>query len=227
MYLSDCESLGFGIHNCRHYEDAGVVCEESEFGVPVRLVDGGSESEGRVEIYYHNRWGTICSAYWTTSDANVVCRQLGYNGALRALSNSYFGSGDLPTLMAYTDCYGRESELANCYGFRYSPYIPSYCSNSTVAGVKCWTECNPPPCPPPAIRLVGGSNDHEGRVEILLDGEWGTICDDGWDQLDAEVVCRQLGFLPYGAEAVFYARFGQVRLFGWLYHLRSVSVRKG
>ncbi|CAI8036273.1 Deleted in malignant brain tumors 1 protein, partial [Geodia barretti] len=209
MYLSDCESLGFGIHNCRHYEDAGVVCEESEFGVPVRLVDGGSESEGRVEIYYHNRWGTICSAYWTTSDANVVCRQLGYNGALRALSNSYFGSGDLPTLMAYTDCYGRESELANCYGFRYSPYIPSYCSNSTVAGVKCWTECNPPPCPPPAIRLVGGSNDHEGRVEILLDGEWGTICDDGWDQLDAEVVCRQLGFLPYGAEAVFYARFGQ------------------
>ena len=63
---------------------------------------------------------------------------------------------------------------------------------------------------PPAIRLVGGSNDHEGRVEILVAGEWGTICDDGWDQPDAEVVCRQLGFLPYGAEAVSYARFGQV-----------------
>ena len=78
-----------------------------------------------------------------------------------------------------------------------------------------------------AIRLVGGSNDHEGRVEILVDGEWGTICDDGWDQPDAEVVCRQLGFLPYGAEAVSYARFGQVRLFGWLYHLRSVSVHIG
>ena len=40
--------------------------------------------------------------------------------------------------MAYTDCYGGENELANCYGFYYSPYIPSYCSDSTVAGVMCF-----------------------------------------------------------------------------------------
>ena len=45
-----------------------------------------------------------------------------------------------------------------------------------------------------AIRLVGGQNKFEGRVEVCQDGQWKTVCNDGWGDREARVVCRQLGF---------------------------------
>ena len=54
------------------------------------------------------------------------------------------------------------------------------------------------PCTTGQLRLAGANIQNEGRVEICINNEWGTVCDDSWGTADATVVCQQLGYSTQG-----------------------------
>ena len=74
--LIDCPASPLGEHHCTHNEDAAVRCQGCTQGT-IRL-QGGNATSGCVEICNNGVWGTVCDDLWGTQEAQVVCRQLGY-----------------------------------------------------------------------------------------------------------------------------------------------------
>ena len=103
----------------------------------VRLVGGTTDSEGRVEVYHNGTWGTVCDDGWDITDANVVCRQLGYTGATSVLSFAYFGRGSGPIHYDDVACTGSETRLADC---SHRGIGSHNCGHSEDAGVVCATQ---------------------------------------------------------------------------------------
>ena len=119
-------------------------------------------------------------------NTHYICMHAG----AEARGSAFFGVGTGPILLDDVQCTGNELLLTSC------PYNPNHnCGHFEDAGVVCGVaECNET-----AIRLVGGTSELEGRVEICYFGQWGTVCDDSWDHLDASVVCKSLGY-PYSGK---------------------------
>ncbi|XP_048013046.1 adhesion G protein-coupled receptor L4-like isoform X2 [Megalobrama amblycephala] len=186
--LKNCRTPGWGIHNCGHHGDAGVICNS------VKLVNGGDSCSGRVEVLYNGTWGTVCDDGWDLTDAAVVCREMGCRNVTEAKSAAYFGQGSGQIWMDDVQCAGNESSLRHCTTRGWGIHD---CGHHKDAGVIC-----------NSVRLVNGDNSCSGRVEVLYNGTWGTVCDDGWDLSDAAVVCREMG-CGNVIEAKSLAYFGQ------------------
>ena len=73
-----------------------------------------SPSSGHVEVQYSGTWGTICENDWDLQDAHVVCRQLGYNGALSAPRLVVYGGGKGPVWLNRMQCEGNETSVSQC-----------------------------------------------------------------------------------------------------------------
>ena len=97
-----------------------------------RLVNGSNAWEGRVEVLHDGMWGTVCGHDWDILDARVVCRSLGFRGAINATYNATYGYGTGPIWIRDLRCNGTESDIFSC------PHDgTSRCSHLRDAGVIC------------------------------------------------------------------------------------------
>ncbi|KAM9168724.1 scavenger receptor cysteine-rich type 1 protein M130-like [Mergus octosetaceus] len=180
--LWDCPAEAWGQHDCRHKEDAGVIC--SEF-MALRL-ENSDGCSGRLQVFYNGTWGSVCSNSMTTETVSLVCKELGCGngGGLETDSNYAKLSGT--TWLDHVECGKRNSSFWQCPS---APWHPQSCDDRRE---ETNITCNERE----KIRTVGGKDGCSGRVEIWHRGAWGTLCDNAWDMRDAEVACRQLGCGP-------------------------------
>ena len=102
----------------------------------IRLVNGDSPWEGRVEVFHNGAWGTITDDYFDIRDARVICRSLGYGGAAAYVWWSAFGQGTGTIAFDELGCNGNETSIFQC-----SKSPPdSYDYHYADAGVRCQGE---------------------------------------------------------------------------------------
>ncbi|XP_049332882.1 scavenger receptor cysteine-rich type 1 protein M130-like isoform X2 [Astyanax mexicanus] len=171
--LRNCESAGWGKHNCDHSKDAGVICSG------VRVV-GGSHCSGRVEVLHGESWVTVCDADFDQQDAEVVCRELGCGSLVEVLGAAAFGRGEGPVWSEKLQCRRNESQIHFCPK---SSSLKHNCSHDNDVGLVCAD----------SVRLADGGSRCAGRAEVFHRGQWGTICGAGANFIAGFVMCKELG----------------------------------
>ncbi|XP_032546085.1 soluble scavenger receptor cysteine-rich domain-containing protein SSC5D-like [Chiroxiphia lanceolata] len=172
--------VGAGIRRCR----ARLRPLRAAGSGQLRLVGGGGRCAGRVEVNHDGEWGSVCvfDFDWEARWATVVCRQLGCGRVASSSLYAPFGQGSGRIWLQPYFCRGTEEVLEECPHFGWGQH---YCGHERDVGVICTEAVE--------LRLVDGGGPCAGRVEVKLRGQWGSVGDDDWDMVDAEVVCQQLG----------------------------------
>ena len=104
----------------------------------VRLVDGPTNYEGRVEVYHNGEWGTVCDDGWDWNDAQVVCRELDLGDAAAVRHGIFYGQGSGQgsgqIWLNDLNCVGTERTIGLC---SHSGWGSHNCSHEKDASVKC------------------------------------------------------------------------------------------
>ena len=95
-------------------------------------------NEGRVEVFYDGEWGTVCNNSFDDTDADVVCRELGYPGTIAGYSCcATYGEGSGPIWLDDVACNGTEASLYNC---SHNGFGVHNCIHDKDIGVICETQ---------------------------------------------------------------------------------------
>ncbi|XP_029315857.1 lysyl oxidase homolog 3B isoform X4 [Cottoperca gobio] len=175
--------------------------------------------EGVLEVKYKDGWAQICDLGWTIKNTHVVCGMLGFPHERKVNKNFYKLYLERQKNHFHVHsvaCTGTEIHLAACPLEFSKRNATSTCEGGMAAVVSCMpgplfiqsSGLKKKPKISNNVRLKGGARVGEGRVEVLKDNEWGTVCDDRWNLQSASVVCRELGF-GTAKEALTGARMGQ------------------
>ncbi|XP_077582288.1 lysyl oxidase homolog 2A [Stigmatopora nigra] len=246
--LAECRSNGFGVTDCKHSEDVGVVCSQQripgfkfmrsqttgEEGLPVNVEDVRIRAtfsqrkrvpitEGFLEVKDNGKWRQICNTAWTEMNSRVICGMYGFPADKRFNNKPYklLAKRRKKNYWGFSvNCTGNEADLSDCkLGGEIKLKGNDTCEQGMPVVVSCIPGRTFAPSlstgfrkayrvEQPLVRLRGGAMTGEGRVEVLRNGEWGTVCDDNWNIRAATVVCRELGF-GSAKEALTGASMGQ------------------
>ncbi|XP_060067992.1 deleted in malignant brain tumors 1 protein-like [Ylistrum balloti] len=188
--LDNCVSTNDTSGECKHSHRDYIylTCEPPIDGV-LRLQGGRIQSEGRLEIYHDEKWGTVCDDKWSDhpQNAQVACRQLGYKSGTHRKVYSNELASSIKTWMDNVECLGNETRIQEC---PFNGWGDENCFHEEDIYLKCDEHKGN------LTRLVGGVDEYEGRLEVYHAGQWGSVCIDQWDKfvLNAHVACRQLGY---------------------------------
>ncbi|XP_048254482.1 uncharacterized protein LOC124148917 isoform X3 [Haliotis rufescens] len=184
--LASCSHRPWGVNNCGHSEDVGIICDPSD--ITMKLTP--NYNKGLLQVYHSGRWGTVCDDYFGQVEASVVCRALGYQGG-KAIDES----SSITMWLDDVQCTIRNTDLKDC---KHRPWGSDDCSDSEAVGVQCFSF----PEDSTAARLVSTTNTPgEGVLELYHGGQWGSVCYTGFGVEEATVVCRMLGHNTFGASS--------------------------